>query len=424
MMVCWKQMRKHRFLVVFLTFFVVDLVLTMLEWARNHAYMKDREKKCFDFTVKRTKHLSRFYANMLDAKGRYFIESNVNGLASKPHRWCVTLATHCTLQSLTYLTAVASAWTCPISAAVYSDDAAYEEILLAFMSCNANALRNVSLHLVRPVASSAKQSTLASRFRLLDFGKDPVGSCRQLDHLLDREPSVTYPANLLRNVARVEARTRFVFSADVELIPGADLCASFQRFASKQFPACSLFSAASMDAMVLPAFEVKRDFFEKHRKFFPLDKKALRRLIEHGIARPMASDTCYSCQNRTDYQEWMRNLMTTDFSIAYEVDWAHSYEPLFVAEKRAVPEFDEGFSHRDFERLSRLCEMHVAGWRFYVLNSGFVLRRGFVRKTTTGLIEGKNFAENMALYLELQKRLARKYPGSSKNCDILPLYTL
>ena len=49
-----------------------------------------------------------------------------------------------------------------------------------------------------------------------------------------------------------------------------------------------------------------------------------------------------------------------------------SWEPFYIA-RRSVPLFDERFKQYGFDRIEQICELHVAGYRFSVLNNAFLV---------------------------------------------------
>lgn len=66
--------------------------------------------------------------------------------------------------------------------------------------------------------------------------------------------------------------------------------------------------------------------------------------------------------------------------------------------------------------LLQVCEMHVAGYEFSVLDNAFLLHKGF--KTQDGFHETKDEEQNRnrLLFRKFKEELKTKYPESSRRC--------
>lgn len=64
----------------------------------------------------------------------------------------------------------------------------------------------------------------------------------------------------------------------------------------------------------------------------------------------------------------------------------------------------------------QVCELHVAGYRFVVLDSAFVVHEGF--KTSSGFHRSKDMEQekNRVLFRQFKGELKEKYPESSRRC--------
>ncbi|NWV42502.1 B4GA1 glucuronyltransferase, partial [Grantiella picta] len=161
---------------------------------------------------------------------------------------------------------------------------------------------------------------------------------------------------------------------------------------------------------VLPAFEVRLGLRP------PGTKAELLQLWESGDVRPFYGTLCPRCQAPTAFGHWRELPPPPRPRVAYEVAWRDPWEPFYVAPAHGVPPFDERFLQYGFNRISQACELHMAGFRFAVLDGAFLTHRGFKEP---GGFHGSREAElglNRGLFREFRTELRRRYPGSSRHC--------
>lgn len=84
---------------------------------------------------------------------------------------------------------------------------------------------------------------------------------------------LAYPQNHMRNLARKNCQTRFVFLTDVDIIPSTGLAVQLDKFLKSTL--CRGFCA-----YVIPTYELDE------RVRFPRNKTDLIRLAKKGLARP------------------------------------------------------------------------------------------------------------------------------------------
>ncbi|GAB0201993.1 beta-1,4-glucuronyltransferase 1 [Grus japonensis] len=161
---------------------------------------------------------------------------------------------------------------------------------------------------------------------------------------------------------------------------------------------------------VLPAFEVRAG------TRVPGTKAELLQLWDRGDARPFYGALCPRCQAPTSYGRWWALPPTAHLRVAYEMPWRDPWEPFYVAPARGVPPFDERFLQYGFNRISQACELHVAGFRFVVLDGAFVVHRGF--KEAGGFHGGREaeLHRNRQLFRHFRAELRQRYPRSSRRC--------
>ncbi|XP_061299299.1 beta-1,4-glucuronyltransferase 1 [Pezoporus flaviventris] len=161
---------------------------------------------------------------------------------------------------------------------------------------------------------------------------------------------------------------------------------------------------------VLPAFEVRLG------TPVPGTKAELRRLWGTGDARPFYGALCPRCQAPTDYGRWWALPPAPHLRVAYEAPWRDPWEPFYVGPAHSVPPFDERFLQYGFNRISQACELHVAGFRFAVLDGAFVVHGGF--KEAAGFHGGRGAEQhrNRLLFRRFRTDLRQRYPGSARRC--------
>ncbi|NWW97867.1 B4GA1 glucuronyltransferase, partial [Caloenas nicobarica] len=161
---------------------------------------------------------------------------------------------------------------------------------------------------------------------------------------------------------------------------------------------------------VVPAFEVRAG------RRLPATKAELLRLWGRGDARPFYGTLCPRCHGPTGYGRWRGLPPGPGVRVAYEVTWRDPWEPFYVGPARGVPPFDPRFVQYGFNRISQACELHVAGFRFAVLDGAFVVHRGF--KEHGGFHGGREdeLRRNRRLFRSFRAALGQRYPRSPRRC--------
>ncbi|KAJ8281820.1 hypothetical protein COCON_G00043390 [Conger conger] len=216
--------------------------------------------------------------------------------------------------------------------------------------------------------------------------------------------NVSYPNNLLRNVARGGTDTTYILVIDIDMVPSADLPQSFLALLKRREP-------ASDEVFVLPAFEIR------HARKLPASKSELVQLYQVGEVRPFYEELCPRCQAPTNYSVWV-NLHghgTGQLEVAYTLNWVDPWEPFYIG-PRTVPLYDENFRQYGFNRISQACELHVAGYHFSVLSSAFVVHRGFKVAGDFHKRKDEENRRNRLLFRSFKEGLKTKYPASPRRC--------
>ncbi|NXX50042.1 B4GA1 glucuronyltransferase, partial [Tricholaema leucomelas] len=180
---------------------------------------------------------------------------------------------------------------------------------------------------------------------------------------------------------------------------------------------------------VLPAFEIRGG------QQLPRSKEELRGLWLAGAARPFYGALCARCQAPTSYARWWALPPGSGLKVAYEVPWQDPWEPFYLAPALGVPPFDESFLQGPMGAAEqslgaapwvlifssppphpKACELHVAGFRFAVLDGAFVAHRGFKEPGSFHRGREAELELNRQRFRLFRRRLRQRYPSSPRRC--------
>lgn len=399
-------------------------LLSRLE-AKKNSYQKLGEKAGWQQTqqdyeeVQLKKDMTRMLetikqSSVLDSSGEYRI---INFVMRAEHlglknnvRQDVSLVTQSTIKHLQNLDAILSRWHGPVSVSIFSltqDIPLAIDAILNLRRCIPAVRYNASFHLVYPLNSPYNKSPSPQPL-ILDSCDSMVDKMNNVKISENYNHGVPYPNNLLRNVARRNALTEFIFVVDIDMVPSDNLHRDFMDFALTN----RLFLDSHKDdktVYVVPAFELKENVD------IPRDKTGLLQLLELMEARPFYFEMCWKCQKHTDYETWQREPPGEKLAVLFEVLWRDPWEPFYIG-RNVAPYYDERFRQYGFNRISQVCELHVAGYKFSVLNNAFIVHRGL--KTASSFHKNKDVDQekNRQLFRQFKMELKEKYPDSSRKC--------
>ncbi|RWS05376.1 beta-1:4-glucuronyltransferase 1-like protein [Dinothrombium tinctorium] len=367
-------------------------------------------------------------SSILDSSGEYRIINHflrANSLGARNHiRKDVTLVTHSSISRLHNLITVIERWQGLVSLSLFTlteDIPLAIETLLLLRRCNSIIRYNVSFHLIYPLRIPltvlSTTATITSRTLLDSFSHVDCENISKFVKYLQPKSmnyahkSVPFPNNLLRNVGRRNALSDFVFVTDIDLIPSSKLREQFVEFASEN----KLFEDTLKEdktVYVVPVYEMKEESFKLN---LPKEKTELLRSIETMEARPFYFELCWKCHKYTDYEAWQREPQRAKLAALFEVLWQDPWEPFYIS-RNNVPLYDERFRQYGFNRISQVCELHIAGYKFSVLNNAFLIHNGL--KTADSFHSEKDFEleKNRLLFRQFKSELKEKYPQSSRRC--------
>ncbi|XP_022083043.1 beta-1,4-glucuronyltransferase 1-like [Acanthaster planci] len=410
--------------------------LSMISWLENKATSNTHGRRSAGSgsLPSRNNHSPRSRTDMpleakLDTTGSYKIYhsymKSTGGIGRKTQDSLpseVTLVTQCSVNNLYHLVDLVVRWRGPVSVAVFSsspDISTFNNVLFTLRECFPGIKENVTFHLVQPITEITEM--LGSSIKAFPFTKLPCKTI--LDSLKEQTfeaasqarnyaLEVVYPNNVLRNVARSGVASRFVFVVDIDMLPSANLRTQFLHLSRSSIILQEETEYSKRTAFVVPAFEI-RDGAE-----IPSTKERLiRDAAMYGRIRPFYAEDCPYCHNHTDYHRWEKVKGTPGaVNIAYTVEWKPLWEPFYIGH-RDVPLYDERFKQYGFNRISQVCEMHVAGYNFAVLDTAFLVHKGFKEKSAYHAHKLLENRKNKELFLHFQEELKVKYPDSSKRCQ-------
>lgn len=284
----------------------------------------------------------------------------------------VCLATQSSIEKIHSVFQVASHWSGPMSMAVF---AAGDELNLVLLyitylrQCFVEIRDRVNFHLAVPKDRIPTSIQLdISYLDQMDCSKPDI----TLQQLLKKRTSATskwrlknpYPQNHMRNLARKNCQSNFVFLTDVDIIPSIRLAEELDKFLRKV-------TCKGRCAYVIPTYELDE------RVRFPPNKTELVRLANKGLARPFHHKVFIYNQFATNFSRWQNNTgESPDVHISHPVtNFEFLYEPFYVAPD-TVPPHDERFVGYGYTRNTQVYEMFVAGYEFLVLSPIFTCHWG------------------------------------------------
>ncbi|KAK0174235.1 hypothetical protein PV327_011140 [Microctonus hyperodae] len=194
----------------------------------------------------------------------------------------VCLATQASLEKLHSLVQVAHHWTGSISVALYTagdeEFEALQKYLTYLRECYISIFERINFSLAVPRKKTpTKQAQSYSSIIDYDCSR-PEATLNDLLNQLSIEHTSwrarnMYPQNHMRNLARKNCQSDWVFLTDVDVIPSMGLADSLDQFLRET-------DYCEKCAYVIPTYEMDT------RVKFPTNKSELVRLAKKGLARP------------------------------------------------------------------------------------------------------------------------------------------
>ncbi|XP_011694182.1 PREDICTED: beta-1,4-glucuronyltransferase 1-like [Wasmannia auropunctata] len=276
---------------------------------------------------------------------------------SQTYRVC--LATQSSVEKLHSLVQVALHWTGPMSVALYAAGDEEFEVLQRYLvylrRCYESIRERVIFSLAVPrMRTPKKQPRVFELPNIVDCAKPEA----TLNELMNRVPNEqtnwrirnVYPQNHMRNLARKNCQTDYVFLTDVDIVPSFNLTVVLDEFLRND--------NCDKCAYVIPTYELDT------RVRFPPNKTELIRLARKGLARPFHQKVFIHNQFATNFTRWLQdaspnhihyeNVKTGKVYISHDVtNFEFLYEPFYVA-KDIVPPHDERFMGYGYTRNTQV----------------------------------------------------------------------
>ncbi|XP_070161090.1 beta-1,4-glucuronyltransferase 1 [Polyergus mexicanus] len=331
---------------------------------------------------------------------------------SQTYRIC--LATQSSVEKLHSLVQVALHWTGPMSVALYAAGDEEFEVLQRYLvylrRCYESIRERVIFSLAVPrMRPPKKQPRVFELPDIIDCAK-PEATLNEFARRISSEQTNwrirnVYPQNHMRNLARKNCQTDYVFLTDVDIVPSFNLTAALDEFLrSDNCDKC---------AYVIPTYELDT------RMRFPQNKTELIRLARKGLARPFHQKVFIHNQFATNFTRWLQdvspthkyheNVRTGKIYVSHDVtNFEFLYEPFYVA-KDIAPSHDERFMGYGYTRNTQVYEMYVTGYQFKVLSPVFTGHWGLqTRKSRPAWRERQNSA-NRKQFETFKKEVFARY---------------
>ncbi|XP_069116859.1 beta-1,4-glucuronyltransferase 1-like [Argopecten irradians] len=360
------------------------------------------------------------HSHLMDSSGSYYLirnllspESDISRSDQVNDHSSVTLVTQCSANHLDDLVDLTERWDAAISISVFTYDSDFPFAIKAILysyKCFNKIRSKVYLNMIYPIGRPPSISDI-EQISLDEINCEvPFKNLRTTNKDNYDVSGIEYPHNILRNFAIKGGNTPYVFVVDIDMIPSSNLLQEFQAFIKRRKQSLDMRSSNDHKvAFVVPSYEVRESIK------IPETKEILLTEIKSGNVRPFYAEACERCQKQTVYSEWEKLVDVKFLDVGYSVDWKDPWEPFFITD-RELPLYDERFKQYGFNRISQVCEMHIAGYRFDVLNNAFLVHKGFkfAGKFHKGKEEELN--KNRILFRSFKEELKSRYPDSTRRC--------
>ena len=220
-----------------------------------------------------------------ETRGRYTVLKNfVSGDITPDPLKTITMTTQSTYQYLYHIEEQCKRWEGPISVGVYAPGPEYAlnvHLIYYLRICKHECIKsNISWHLVYDTESDPKTSDSypfchieSMNFECNQSFDDII---KEYKTSINSNHSLIYPINVIRNVARLSARTKYVMAIDIELYPSVGLVSQFLQLVEREKAGQV---STSRQVYVLPVFELKTGATP------PTNKTQLLSLFKSGMGR-------------------------------------------------------------------------------------------------------------------------------------------
>ncbi|XP_054155206.1 beta-1,4-glucuronyltransferase 1-like [Oppia nitens] len=360
-----------------------------------------------------------------ETRGSYTVLKNYIPSSETPDRMRnVTLTTQGTYSFLYHLENLCIRWDGFISVGVYAPGLDFPlavNLIYYLRKCGHQCVSaKTTWHMVYDSLHSPHSNTSLPSSYVEDMNFDCLQS---FDNIVSKfnttfrsDHSLPYPINVVRNVARLNSQTKYIFASDIELYPSVDIVSGFMRLhdriSSGLVPNINLTHPL---VYVIPIFEVKANIEP------PMNKSQLKTLIKSGNAIFFHKWVCDACQNFPDRDKWIdvisENNSLNIFRVTRRTRTRNYWEPLYIG-TNDEPLYDERLTwdgKRD--KMSQMYEMCLRGYDLGILDNAFLVHAPGI-KHIDPKEEKKRLPfikRNNMIYNTILAKLRRKY-GTKNQC--------
>ncbi|XP_049865061.1 beta-1,4-glucuronyltransferase 1-like isoform X2 [Pectinophora gossypiella] len=253
----------------------------------------------------------------------------------------VSLATQSSVERLHELLRIAAHWSGPMSVAVFvtGDEL---RLLCGFatwlLHCQPEVYARLALHVATPAERQGVHGRLPHWAK--DCSSQPLPAGERSPETIQWRSRHPYPQNHMRNLARKNCHTPFVFLVDIDIVPSKGMAEALDVFLGRT-PKCPLC------AYVVPTYELDRRVAT-----FPANKSEVLRLSRHKLAIPFHRKVFIYNQFASNFSRWEASggNESAETHVSHNVtNFELLYEPFYVAAD-TVPAHDERFLGYGFTR--------------------------------------------------------------------------
>ncbi|OQR76843.1 N-acetyllactosaminide beta-1 [Tropilaelaps mercedesae] len=343
----------------------------------------------------------KLYKDLLPYEELTITESNA--------RLC--LATIASLDVLNHLPGILDQWTNPISLALFAPNSEGLSLLMSFVhflrKCRLLARIALQVHAVLPARERANFTSKLDMAR--GFSCDEAHSLHATLLAMSsnrKGKTPRFPQNVLRNLA-VDGcqsfRTTHFIAIDIDFRPSAGLHTRLEQFLADE-PVCP------KCLYVMAAFEAPEGLP------VPASKADIVTLMQNHTIDVYHRVAYFMNQRATQTERWLKlDAVSAEdrLKVAYEIRYEFGYEGFFMA-PFGVPRYVEAFVGYGHTRSTQLLLCYAEGYRFYLLNDGYLMHDGIRRSRKNNPQREREKKTNARLFYKFLKKLFATYPKLRK----------
>ncbi|KAI9563367.1 hypothetical protein GHT06_010828 [Daphnia sinensis] len=267
-------------------------------------------------------------------------------------------------------------------------------------------------------SSQAKETTAAESNNVeVDTDGLPIVDCDQPapwstppQKTFKQAMNLTYPVNLLRNVARQNAPTHYILASDAELYPSLDMVQLFFDMLRRNE---SVLHLGRPKVFVLPIFEVYGN------QTVPSSKTELVGKLKAGLAVPFHQKVCSYCHSVPKSKEWLVANVTDGlhvFHIAKRHKPYQRWEPIYIG-TQDDPLYDERLTWEGkSDKMTQGYALCVLDYDFMILDNAFLVHRPGVKVPRREPLRDAMAKKQSAIIRSAIYRELKVLYGQNSNC--------